>query len=132
MKTTRNIAATNAASESRRGLPRVVLGVALWGGRRSNGVLIFYDDVGVLLHGVTPRITRSVEKAMVFPGREERVYADGAADYLARAEAVQSKGDAKGYVPKPTAPKAPRAPPATPPKAPSPPSAPDTKEPAPE
>jgi hypothetical protein len=48
-----------------------------------------------------------VDAAMALPGREIRAYADGAPDYLARAQAVKSKGDAKGYVPQPAAPPAP-------------------------
>ncbi len=66
-----------------------------------------YDDVGNLLNGVTPRVVSTVDAAMALPGREIRAYADGAPDYLARAQAVKSKGDAKGYVPQPPAPPAP-------------------------
>lgn len=76
-----------------------------------------YDDVGRLLNGVTPRIVQKVEKEMALPGRENRAYGKGAADYTARARAIKSKGDAKGYVPKPPAPKTPPTPPTPNPKA---------------
>jgi hypothetical protein len=67
--------------------------------------------------------------AMAPPGLEERAYADGVPDYLARAQAIKWKEDAKGYVPKPPAPQAPSSPPAATPKAPSPPPARAPKEP---
>ena len=63
-----------------------------------------YDDVGALLNRVNPMIAAKVDKEMALPGRELRAYADGAPDYLSRANAIKRKGDAKGYVPKSPAP----------------------------
>jgi hypothetical protein len=75
-----------------------------------------FDEVEGLLNGVTPIITKTVDTAMALPGRENRAYEYGAPAYQSRAQAIKTKGDAKGYVPKPPAPK---APPATTPKTPS-------------
>jgi hypothetical protein len=74
------------------------------------------DAVGDLLNHINPMITKTVDAAMALPGRENRAYADGAQEYGSRAQAIKTKGDAKGYAPKPPAPK---AAPATTPKAPS-------------
>jgi hypothetical protein len=76
-----------------------------------------YDEVGALLNRINPIVSRHVDTKMALPGRENRAYNHGAPDYTARAQAVKTKGDAKGYVPKPPAPKAPVTPPTTPPKA---------------
>jgi len=90
-----------------------------------------YDEVGVLLNKVTPIIARKVDTEMALPGRELRAYAKGAPDYVARAQAIKRKGDAKGYVPKPPATRTPSSPPAATPKAPSKPPAPARNEPDP-
>lgn len=63
-----------------------------------------YDEVGALLNKVTPIVAKRVDTAMALPGRETRAYDDGAPDYSARAQAIKTKGDAKGYAAKPTAP----------------------------
>jgi hypothetical protein len=60
-----------------------------------------YDQVGALLNGVAPRVARWVDQAMALPGREQRAYDHGAADYLARARAINRKGAAKEYLHRP-------------------------------
>lgn len=71
-----------------------------------------YDDVGALLNRVTPIVAKRVETAMALPGREVRAYDDGAPHYLARAQAIKRKGDAKGYAAKPPATRGSGSPPA--------------------
>lgn len=67
-----------------------------------------YDDVGGLLNQVNPKIAKKVDTEMALPDRELRAYADGAPDYLARAQAVKRKGDAKGYTSKRKVPRRPK------------------------
>jgi hypothetical protein len=91
-----------------------------------------FDQVGALLNQVNPRVARTVDTAMALPGRENRAYAAGATDYSNRAQAIKTKGDAKGYVPPPPAPRTPVVPPARTPQTPGPPptpprSTPDSK-----
>ena len=54
-------------------------------------------DVNALLAQVPARVAATVDAAMAYPGREERAYADGAPLYLARANAIKTKGDAGQY-----------------------------------
>lgn len=53
------------------------------------------------------RVRDKVTAEMAYPGREYRAYNDGAPAYSDRAAAIKTKGDAKGYVPKPPAPQPP-------------------------
>jgi hypothetical protein len=75
-----------------------------------------YNGVGGLLNRINPMISSHVVRKMALPGRELRAYDNGAPDYTTRAQAIKTKGDAKGYVPKPPPPKAPVTPPAPTPK----------------
>jgi hypothetical protein len=86
-----------------------------------------YPGVGALLNRINPIISGHVVRKMALPGRELRAYGNGAPDYTARAQAIKTKGDAKGYVPTPPTPKAPVAPTTTPPVAPNAPTAPAGK-----
>ncbi|MEP6897724.1 MAG: hypothetical protein ABI870_04245 [Rhodanobacter sp.] len=63
-----------------------------------------YDEIGALFAPALQKVVAHVDAAMAPPGREERAYADGAADYRARAQAIKSKGDASAYVPAPPTP----------------------------
>jgi hypothetical protein len=72
-----------------------------------------YDEVGALLNRVAPIVARSVDAKMTLPGRELRAYADGAADYRGRAQAIKDKGDSKGYVSRTSAPQTPGSTPLT-------------------
>ena len=77
------------------------------------------NDLVRLLGKVSQMVADRIDAAMTPPGVEQRAYDDGAADYLARAQAIKNKGDAKGYVSKP-APQLPKSPPSPTPKAPTP------------
>lgn len=73
-----------------------------WLGQQTAGS---YDDIDKkLFPHVLQIVLDTVKNGMVFPAREQRAYDDGASSYLARAQAIRKKGDAKGYVPKPAAP----------------------------
>lgn len=50
-----------------------------------------------LLAQVPARVSSSTHTAMAFPAREERAYGAGAPAYLARANAIKTKGDAGDY-----------------------------------
>jgi hypothetical protein len=54
-------------------------------------------EVHTLLAQVPARVIATRSAAMTYPGREERAYGDGAPLYLARANAIKTKGDASGY-----------------------------------
>jgi hypothetical protein len=54
-------------------------------------------QVNTLLGQVPARVAATVSAAMAYPGRENRAYGDGAPLYLARANAIKTKGDAGGY-----------------------------------
>jgi hypothetical protein len=54
-------------------------------------------DVNTLLGEVPARVIATRSAAMTHPGREERAYGDGAPLYLARANAIKTKGDTGGY-----------------------------------
>jgi hypothetical protein len=71
-----------------------------------------------LLPGIMTRIGNAITQGRAAPADEQRAYDDGAPLYLARAQAIKRKGDAKGYLPKAAAPpqQAPGSPPATAPK----------------
>jgi hypothetical protein len=56
-------------------------------------------EVTGLLNQVPAKVIATRSAAMTFPGREERAYTDGAPSYRARATAIKTKGDARGYVP---------------------------------
>jgi len=49
-------------------------------------------------------IAQRIVAAMAPPAVEQRAYDDGAAAYAARAAAIKAKGDARGYVPRPSTP----------------------------
>lgn len=93
-----------------------------------------YDEIDKkLFPHVLQIVLDTVKQGMAFPAREQRAYDDGAPSYLARAQAIKQKGDAKGYVPKAATP-SPQPPGATPaPQAPAPqsPVSPAPKQPAP-
>jgi hypothetical protein len=57
--------------------------------------------VNTLLAQVPARVIATRQAAMTYPGREERAYADGVAEYRTRATAIKTKGDAGKY-PAPT------------------------------
>ena len=79
------------------------------------------DDVGKLIQPAIDMVTATVRMKMAYPAREERAYNAGAPAYASRAQAIKRKGDAKGYVPPPPAPKTPAPAPKTPaPKTPAP------------
>lgn len=61
-------------------------------------------ELFALLGELPSRVGNVVSTGMASPADEERAYADGAPEYLARAQAIRRKGDASGYVPKPPAP----------------------------
>jgi len=54
-------------------------------------------QVHTLLGQVPGRVAATVSAAMAYPGREIRAYGDGAPLYQARATAIKTKGDARGY-----------------------------------
>lgn len=89
------------------------------------------DEVEALVGRAATMVAQQIIAAMAPPGVEQRAYDDGAPAYTARARAIKTKGDARGYVPRPPAPQAPSSPPAATPKGPSTPSAPGRNEPAP-
>ena len=89
-----------------------------------------YEQVWAHLPNAIQMVATHVDIAMSYPGRETRAYNDGAPAYTARAQAIKTKGDAKGYVPRPPAPRTPASPPVNPPT-PSPTPAPAPKESAP-
>src|SRR4030095_1235966 len=53
------------------------------------------------LPGIITRIGNAVTAGRAVPADEQRAYDDGAPLYLARAQAIKRKGDAKGYAPRP-------------------------------
>ena len=64
---------------------------------------------------------RTVTAGRAVPADEQRAYDDGAPLYLARAQAIKRKGDAKGYAPRPApAPQPPAPTPQSPGPAPTP------------
>ncbi|MGB0124829.1 MAG: hypothetical protein WA419_02090 [Silvibacterium sp.] len=73
-----------------------------------------YDDIGRMFAPAIQKVAGYVDTKMAAPGRERRAYDNGAADYKARADAIKTKGDAKGYVPRPATPPAPTAAPPAP------------------
>ncbi len=74
-----------------------------------------------LLPGIVTRIGNAVTAGRAVPADEQRAYDDGAPLYLARAQAIKRKGDAKGYVPRPApAPQPPAPAPQPPGRAPTP------------
>ena len=56
-------------------------------------------DVDTLLDQVPAYVEGHIQTKMAPPGREERAYANGAADYQARADAIKKKGDSGKYPP---------------------------------
>lgn len=61
-----------------------------------------------VLPGIVTRIGNAVTAGRAVPADEQRAYDNGAPLYLARAQAIKRKGDAKGYAPRPApAPQAP-------------------------
>lgn len=70
------------------------------------------DQVEALVGRVAPMVAQRIAAAMAPPGVEQRAYDDGAAAYAARARAIKTKGDTRGYVPRPPVPQAPGSPPA--------------------
>jgi len=61
------------------------------------------DQVEVLVGRAGGRVAQTITAAMQPPAVEQRAYDDGAAAYTARAQAIKTKGDAKGYNPPPAA-----------------------------
>ena len=55
--------------------------------------------VNALLTQVPARVAATVSAAMAYPGREIRAYGAGVPLYRARANAIKTKGDARGYAP---------------------------------
>ena len=76
------------------------------------------EQVFALLPEIIKRIGNAVTTARASPADEQRAWDDGGPGYLARAQAIKTKGDAKGYVPKPPAPapQVPGSPPVATPK----------------
>jgi|GEM_PF-1551101 len=72
------------------------------------------EDLDPMIHNVAVKVAAKIDQEMALPGSENRAYDDGAPLYTARAQAVKTKGDAKGYVAKPPAPQTPKPPPQTP------------------
>jgi hypothetical protein len=62
------------------------------------------NEVEVLVGRVPQMIAQRIVGAMAPPAVEQRAYDNGAADYTARARAIKTKGDARGYVPRPPPP----------------------------
>jgi hypothetical protein len=62
------------------------------------------NEVQALVGRVAPMVAQRINAAMTPPGVEQRAYDHGAADYTARARAIKTKGDARGYVSRPTPP----------------------------
>ena len=78
-------------------------------------------ELFALLPGIVTQIGNTVTAGRAVPADEQRAYDDGAPLYLARAQAIKRKGDAKGYVPKPApAPQSPAPTPHSPSPAPTP------------
>lgn len=79
------------------------------------------NEVGVLVGRASGIVANKILAAMAPPAVEQRAYDFGAADYTARVRAIKTRGDARGYVPKPPAPapQPPAAPPAPAPKVPT-------------
>ncbi|MBM3943527.1 MAG: hypothetical protein FJ316_11540 [SAR202 cluster bacterium] len=63
-----------------------------------------YDEVGLLLNRVSQVVAQHILRKMAPPRVEQDAYDAGAADYSARAQAIKTKGDARGYAPRPPAP----------------------------
>ncbi len=72
------------------------------------------DQVEALVSRAATMVAQHITAAMAPPAVEQRAYDAGAADYTARAQAIKTKGDAMGYVPRPPASQAPSSPPAAP------------------
>jgi hypothetical protein len=62
------------------------------------------DEVQALVGRAVQIVTQRITAAMAPPAVEQRAYDHGAADYAARARAIKTKGDARGYVPRPAPP----------------------------
>jgi hypothetical protein len=62
------------------------------------------DEVEALVGRAGRMVSQRITAAMAPPGVEQRAYDHGAADYTARARAIKTKGDARGYVPRRPAP----------------------------
>jgi hypothetical protein len=58
-------------------------------------------ELEALLPGIITQIGNAVTAGRAYPADEQRAYDDGAPLYLARAQAIKHKGDAKGYAPGP-------------------------------
>jgi hypothetical protein len=73
-----------------------------------------FDQIGPMLHTVAVKVAAKIDQEMAVPASEERAYDDGAPSYTARAQAIKTKGDAKGYAAKPPAQQTPNPPPQNP------------------
>jgi hypothetical protein len=72
------------------------------------------DQVEVLVGRAARMVAQRLIAAKADPAAEQNAYDNGAAGYTARAQAIKTKGDARGYVPRSPAPKVPSSPPASP------------------
>lgn len=57
-----------------------------------------------LVQNVAVMTAAKITQEMAAPASENRAYNDGAPDYTARAQAINTKGNARGYVPQPQPP----------------------------
>lgn len=81
------------------GIPHARSGVTLAQNWLNGQTAADVAGVNTLLGQVPARVIATRSAAMTYPGRENRAYGDGAPSYLARANAIKTKGDANGYAP---------------------------------